>query len=173
MIQKGKVVKQFLEPNYNKLSLFEMNVILLDHYVGNGTTSMIHKSTFEKHGLFDETIGYAEDYELWLRLCLINKYKLHLIPKILAKYRVHETQLTQTKIGKSLEKDEKIRSMILKKMEFSEQEKYRKALKEFKKNKPLRIKIRHRMRDIMFRVLPKSASESIVRGYFDKIKKDQ
>lgn len=170
---EGKTVKQFIEPNNNQLSMFEKNVLLLDHHIGNGTTSLIHKSAFEKYGMFDETIGYAEDYEFWLRLCLINEYNLHLVSKILAKYRIHEAQLTQSKIGKSLEKAEKIRNMVLEKLDPDQQKKYRKAVRELRDSKPLQIKIRHKVRNVMFRVLPKSISERIVRKYFDKIKKDQ
>ena len=72
---------------------FEVNVILLDHFIGNGTTSLIHKSLFEKYGYFDDKIGFMEDFELWLRLCLQFNCRIHLVSKILAKYRVHEQQL--------------------------------------------------------------------------------
>lgn len=169
---ESKVIKQFIEPDYNEMSPFEMNTILLDHYVGNGTTSLIHRSAFDKYGMFDETIGYAEDYELWLRLCLIHGYVLHLVSKVLAKYRVHETQLTQSKIGESLEKAERIRNMVLEKLDPDEQKKYRDAVKELRKNKPFQVKVRHAVRDTMFRLLPKSISENIVKKYFEKVKKD-
>ena len=33
---EGKIIKQFIEPDYNKLSTFDFNVILLDHHIGNG-----------------------------------------------------------------------------------------------------------------------------------------
>ena len=169
---EGNVIKQFIELDYNELSSFDFNTILLDHYVGNGTTSLIHKSTLDKYGIFDETIGFAEDYELWLRFCLIHKCRLHLVPKTLAKYRVHETQLTQSKIGEALEKAEKIREMVLKKLDLNEQKKYQAALKKFKNKKPLLVKIRHTLRDTMFRVLPKSTTENVIKLYLKKIKKD-
>src|SRR5574338_1422711 len=38
--QEGKIVSEFIEPNYNNLEDFDRNVILLDHYYGNGTTSL-------------------------------------------------------------------------------------------------------------------------------------
>ena len=168
---ESKVIKQFIEPNYNELSLFDFNTILLDHYVGAVGTSLIHKSAFDKYGLFDETIGYAEDYELWLRYCVLHHCRLHFIPKTLYKYRIHETQLTQAKIGESLVKAEKIRQMILEKLKPNEQKKYKIALKEIKNKKPLPVKIRHALRDSMFRVLPKSTTDNILKLYFQKIKK--
>jgi len=169
---EGKVIKQFIEPNYNELTSFDFNVILLDHYIGNGTTSLIHKSTLDEYGVFDESIGFAEDYELWLRFCLIHGCRLRLVQKILAKYRIHEIQLTQSKIGESLDKAEKIRQMVLEKLKSNEQKKYKIALKEIKNKKPLPVKIRHALRDSMFRVLPKSTTDNILKLYFQKIKKD-
>jgi len=169
---EGGIIKQFIEPNYNELSSFNFNVILLDRYIGNGTTSLIHKSVLDEYGMFDETVGFAEDYELWLRFCLIHGCRLHLVPKILAKYRVHETQITQSKIGESLDKAEKIRQAILEKLDPNEQQKYKIALKKIKSKKPLPVKIRHALRDTMFRVLPKSTTDNILKLYFQKIKKE-
>lgn len=134
-------------------------------------TSLIHKSAFEQYGVFNETIGYAEDYELWLRFCLIHKCRLHLIPKILAKCRVHETQLTQLKIGESLDKVRNIKKIILEKLEAKEQEKYKIALKEIKKKKPTSVRIRHTVRDSMIKILPKSITDKVLKIYFKKLKK--
>ena len=169
---KGETIKQFIEPNYNELSSFNFNTILLDHHIGNGTTSLIHKSIFDKYGMFNETIGFGEDYELWLRFCFIDKCRLHLVPKILAKYRIHETQLTQSKIGESLEKAEEIRQKILKKIDPNEQKKYIAALKEIKKRKPTSVKMRHMLRDSLYKILPKSTSNNILKLYFQKIRKE-
>ncbi|MDE1816943.1 MAG: glycosyltransferase, partial [Thaumarchaeota archaeon] len=98
----GNIIEQFIEPDYNNLDQFEFNIILLDHYIGNGTTSLIHKSALDRYGLFDETIGFQEDYELWMRYCIQYNCRLYVISKILAKYRFHQNQLTSKKIGESL-----------------------------------------------------------------------
>lgn len=168
---EGKIVKQFIEPNYNQLNPFDFNVILLDHYIGNGTTSLIHKSALDDYGVFDETIGFAEDYELWLRFCLINNCRLHLVPKILARYRVHETQLSERKMDRALSKAEEIRKKILNKLEPIQRQKYEIALQQKKKEKPLTVRTRHILRDIMLRVFPKSASDKILKAYLKKGKK--
>ena len=161
----GIIVRKFFEPNYNRLSSFQFNVILLDHFVGNGITSLIHKSALDEYGIFDEKIGFQEDYGLWLRFCLLHGCRLQLVPKILAKYRVHENQLTQTMIGKSLEKAEKIRRCALDKLDPPEREKYEIALKQYKKNKPIVTKSRRFLRKSMSKVLPKQVSDKILKIY--------
>ena len=168
---EGKKIRQFIEPNYNQLNSFDFNVVLLDHYIGNGTTSLIHKSALDEYGGFDETIGFAEDYELWLRFCLIYNCRLHLVQKILARYRVHDTQLSEKKMELALAKAEEIRKMILNQLEPIQRQKYEIALRQKKKEKPLTIRTRHTLRDIMLKVLPKSASNKIMNVYFKKVKK--
>jgi len=164
----SKVIKQFIEPNYNNLSTFNFNVILLDHFIGNGTTSLIHKSAFDEYGNFDESVGFAEDYELWLRFCLLHNCRLHLVPKILAKYRVHETQLTSTKMDKALENANEIRKYVLNQLDKVELKKYNIALKKFSNTKSLTVRIRHSIRNIMFEILPKSISEKILQEYLKR-----
>ncbi|MGI0055789.1 MAG: glycosyltransferase family 2 protein [Nitrosarchaeum sp.] len=164
----GKILRQFIEPNYNSKSSFELNTILLDHYIGNATTSLIHKSAFERFGMFDEKVGFAEDYELWLRFCILHNCRLHLVPKILGKYRIHETQLTAKKMDKALNNANEIRKNILNQLDKEELKKYSIALKKFKSTKPLFIKVRHCIRNIMFEILPKSTSSKILQEYLKR-----
>ena len=128
---------------------------------------MFLQTDFANANLFieDRNLAGSEDYELWLRFCLIHKCRLHLIPKILAKYRVHEAQLTQSKIGESIHKANDIRGMILEKIEANEQKKYKMALKEIKKKKPTLVKIRHSIRDSMIRIFPKTVTDNILKIY--------
>ena len=106
------VIGDFIEPNYNNLDNFNFNVILLDHFVGNGSTSLIHKSAFENYGLFDENLSFADDYEFWLRCCVLNNFSMYLVPKILAGYRIHPTQLTVKVKGKFRMQEKIIRKSI-------------------------------------------------------------
>lgn len=165
---KSKVIRQFIEPNYNDLDNFDFNVVLLDHYIGNGTSSLIHKSALDKFGYFDESIGFAEDYELWLRFCLLHNCRLHLIPKVLVQYRIHETQLTAKKMDKAFENANKIREHILNQLDKEKSEKYRNALKKFKMTKSFSVRIRHNIRNLMFKILPKSMSEKILQEYLKR-----
>ncbi|MDH3312666.1 MAG: glycosyltransferase [Nitrosopumilus sp.] len=164
----SKVIKQFIEPNYNNLSTFDFNVILLDHYIGNGTTSLIHKLALDEYGNFDESVGFAEDYELWLRFCLLHNCRLHLVPKILAKYRAHQTQLSVAKMDKALENANEIRKYVLNKLDKTESIKYIIALKKFRNTKSLTLRVRHSIRNEMFKILPKSISEKIFQEYLKR-----
>lgn len=163
----GKIIDQVIEPDYNQLDVFDFNVILLDHHIGNGTTSLIHKSIIDQYGMFDETIGYKEDYELWLRYCLLHDCSLHLVSKKLAKYRVHKKQLTKENLEKSLVQSDKIRKLTLDKLDPIKREKYEFALKQYRKNKPISVRSRHTIRDIIFKVLPRSTSNRILKIYMN------
>jgi len=163
----GKIIDKVTEPNYNELDFFSMNVILLDHFIGNGTTSLIHESIIDEFGMFNETIGYKEDYELWLRYNVLYNCGLHLVPKNLAKYRVHQKQLTKENISISLSQTNAIRKLILEKLSQEERKKYENALKKYQKTKPLTSRGRHILRDIMLAVLPKSVSGSILKSYMN------
>lgn len=166
--RSGNIVGKFIEPNYDNFSTFEKNVILLDNYYGNGTTSLIHKSIFDQFGLFDEHIGFQEDYEFWLRCCLLHGCKMHLVPEILANYRVHEGQLTKKKVDESLVHANLIRNMILDKLPMEEKLVYARAWEKYKKQKPMKVRVRRKIRDIMFQILPKSMSSSILQIYMNR-----
>jgi len=160
----GKVIKQFIEQNCNDMNPFDVNVILLDHFIGNATTSLIHKSLFDKYGYFDEKIGYQEDYELWLRFCLQFNCRLHLVPKILAKYRIHERQLTITMVDKNLENKEKIRKLVLRRLSQEERHKYEIALMQYEKSS-IKIQFRNFIRNALFETLPWSVSKHLINAY--------
>ncbi len=164
---QGEIIDQMIEPNYNKLDSFSVNVILLDHFIGNGTTSLIHKSIIDEFGMFNETIGYKEDYELWLRYNLLHNCNIHLVPKNLAKYRVHKKQLSSEKASVSLLQNNNIRKFILDKITPEERDKYEKAIKNYQKTKSLASRSRHILRDTMFQILPKSISGSIFKSYMN------
>lgn len=164
----SKVVGEVMEPNYNNLDSLKRNVILLDHYFGNGSTSLIHKSVFDRFGLFDESIGFKEDYEFWLRCCVLNDCSLFLIPQKLAKYRVHPTQLTRTRIRENLERVNTIRDLIISKLSEDKRKLYLSELKTYRKNKPFNVKIRRGVRDMIMRMLPKNASGKIIEAYMHR-----
>jgi len=143
--EHSNFIDPFDEPDYNDEELHLRNTILLDHFYGNGSTCLIHKSVFDVCGLFHEEPGFfQEDYEFWLRCCLVFGCKLHMIETDQVYYRVHENQMTQRKqIGKSLVQSERIREMILARLPDYLCNDYEKSLKQFRKSKPLRQKLRH------------------------------
>jgi len=160
----GKVIKQFIELNYNDMKPFDVNVVLLDHFIGNGTTSLIHKMALDEYGYFDEKIGYQEDHELWLRFCLQFNCRLYLVPKSLAKYRVHEKQLTLTKVEKNLKNKKKIRKLVLRRLSQEERHKYEIALMQYEKSS-IKVQFRNFMRNMLFETLPWSVSKHMINAY--------
>ncbi|MEH7590393.1 glycosyltransferase [Priestia megaterium] len=54
----------------------------------NGCTVMIDKNVFDYTGVFDETLPYTHDYDLWLRI--IQKFNIHYLDQPLLLYRVHK-----------------------------------------------------------------------------------
>ena len=103
----------YIEPNHNGKTDFERNAVPVHYFYGNGTTSMFHRPVFERCGPFDESIGLAKVCEFRLRCCLLHGCRLHLVPRNIARYRMHESQLTRTRAGESGPKDDRIRSAIL------------------------------------------------------------
>lgn len=162
------IIDRFEEPNYNLLDNFQRNVILLDHFYGNGTTSIMHKSIFEKCGFFDESLGYKDDYEFWLRCCIIFNFKLHLVPETLAQYRIHTEQLTKKRYDDALEKINQIKLKILNTLSPEVKSEYMLALKQYQKQKPFKTKLRKLSRDILFKTLPKKTSNKILGTYLNK-----
>lgn len=47
--------------------------ILLYNMIGSTTTVMVRKTVLEGSGLFDESLGAMQDYDLWVRICQIAK----------------------------------------------------------------------------------------------------
>lgn len=118
--------------------------------------------------MFDESLEYKDDYEFWLRSCLLYNYELYLVNENLAQYRVHESQLTKKRYDDALKQIDEIRSKIISKLSVDMKKKYISALKNFEKQKPLKIKLRKNLRDIIFKFLPKSFSNKILEYYLNK-----
>ncbi len=110
----NKLIKTFIEPEIRSNGVFnEQQIItLLDHFYGNGSTSLMHKDVFSKVGLFDESLGYQEDYDFWLRAVCLYDVRLTLLQINTIYYRVHNKQLTNIHKGESLKKSEYIRNRI-------------------------------------------------------------
>jgi len=162
---KGQIIGHDIQPNYNELDGFHFNVILLDHHIGNTSTVFFHKSTIEEYGMFDETISY-EDYELRLRYCLLHNCRMHLIQKILTKYRIHQNQTTKIKIRKASKETDKIRKHVLAKLSSTEREKYENALKYYKKSKPSIVKVMYFVRYTIISILPRPLAVKVLNVYW-------
>jgi len=161
----GFITEKLEDKNLNELSSFEFNVILLDHMIGIPGASLIHRSTIDECGVFMEKIDY-EDYEYWLRCCLLHKHRLHFVQKKIFQYRLHRGQTTKIKVKKGQDVRDKLRNSILNKMKSSERKKYELALKQYKKRKTITEKIKFFVRYKLCAVLPTSISSKIVDTYW-------
>ena len=72
--------------------------IIFDHClplcVISPSAVIIHRSVFDKVGLFDESLPACEDYDLWLRICAL--YPVEYIDEpLITKYGGHDDQLSR------------------------------------------------------------------------------
>ncbi|WP_347550642.1 glycosyltransferase [Pseudalkalibacillus hwajinpoensis] len=59
----------------------------------NGCTVMLKMNIFNEVGLFDESLPYTQDYDLWLRV--VQLYDFHYLNEPLVRYRVHDEMGTK------------------------------------------------------------------------------
>jgi len=163
--EDGKIIGEYVEPNRNNLINFEQGVILLNNNFGSPATSLIHKSVFTKCGLFNEKVGYYEDYEFWLRCVLLFNYNLFFIPKKIVKYRIHSHSTSSTKLVYRFEKKREIRELILNQLTKEKRKNYLQALKDYKKTQPLSIRMKSYFRDFLFNYFPKGMFYVILKLY--------
>jgi len=158
----GEIKNKRIEPNYNNLEVFDFNVILLDHMIAGPASSLIHKSTFEEYGVYDGSLKTGEDYELWLRYCLLHGCRLHLVPKTIAKYRSHSAQITITTRKERIKRLDLMRNSVLEKLNPKDRLLYEKALLRHKKTKPFIVKFGFFVRNNIIFNLPVPISNRIM-----------
>ncbi len=59
----------------------------------NGCTVMLKMKIFQEVGLFDESLPFTQDYDLWLRV--VQKYDFYYLDQPLVSYRVHDEMGTK------------------------------------------------------------------------------
>jgi len=63
-----------------------LNNLLYDNFVTTSTT-VVKKTCFEKVGLFDPEFGYAEDYDMWIRIA--TEFEFDFIARPMINYGLH------------------------------------------------------------------------------------
>ncbi|MGD9763484.1 MAG: glycosyltransferase family 2 protein [Candidatus Binatia bacterium] len=66
------------------------------NHVGNGSTVVARRAVFTRAGLFDESIGSCEDFEMWVRAAACSGYGARLLPEVLTAYRVRSGSMSTT-----------------------------------------------------------------------------
>ncbi|MEW4152454.1 glycosyltransferase [Bacillus thuringiensis] len=83
----------------------------------NGCTVMAKLEIFSDVGMFDDSIQYANDYDLWLRI--LQKYDFHYLNEPLVLYRIHDEMGSKRfidKISKEVENVQKRHANPIKKL---------------------------------------------------------
>ena len=70
--------------------------IIRRNHIGNGSTVVMRTELFRLCGLFDETLGSCEDFELWVRAAACTPYTVRLLPEALTGYRVRPGSMSTT-----------------------------------------------------------------------------
>lgn len=66
------------------------------NHVGNGSTVVARREVFVRAGLFDESLGSCEDFEMWVRAAACSGYEVRLLPAVLTGYRVRAGSMSTT-----------------------------------------------------------------------------
>jgi glycosyltransferase involved in cell wall biosynthesis len=66
------------------------------NHVGNGSTVVARRDVFARAGLFDESLGSCEDFEMWVRVAACSGYGVRLLPAVLTGYRVRAGSMSTT-----------------------------------------------------------------------------
>lgn len=82
-----------LEGRLNNIQLF--NAFLHD-YALNGLGFLIPKHVFDEVGIFDESMRYLQDLDMWLRMLMHDKYTIVCQKDLLVVTRIHKNQQTNT-----------------------------------------------------------------------------
>lgn len=152
--------------DYNALSPFRRNVMLLYHCYCHGTASAFHRSAFEACGYWNESMRLCEDYEFWLRLCLVHGYDMRYAASNAASVRWHSSRISSTTSDFAyVEVDRKIKSGVARMLPGPERERYMSALAE-QRAEPRRARMRRRLRDAALELLPERLYDCLSRSYW-------
>jgi len=163
--REGRVVGFHPERSWDYLSFAAQ---LVRQHIGNGSSILMHRSVFEKVGLFDEKLKAGEDYDLWLRACLLHKFRFKCVSAFILNYRAHEKQLTAQVKEDALANRTYIRNRILRKIKATDPVFYR-FLQYHLHPHTLSEAIRY-VRRFVFMQLPKEFRK-IMLVYWSKLKK--
>lgn len=92
--EKGNYKGTVSAKKLHRAADYEFGLFPILNGLVHGCSLLIHKSHFEKYGLFDEELRTTQDYTLWFKM--FRGQRLKYIPESLVKGRVHQRQATHT-----------------------------------------------------------------------------
>ena len=90
--EEGIIINGAISREKNPRSGLVFDDLFCNNFISSATI-FLRRNCFDKAGLFNESIFFAEDTDMWLRIA--KYFQLGYIPRILAKYRVHAQARTQ------------------------------------------------------------------------------
>ena len=90
--EEGTFIQGAIKAEKKPHSGYVFDDLFTNNFISSATI-MLRRECFERAGLFDGEIFYAEDTDMWLRVA--KEFQLGYIPQSLAKYRVHPGARTQ------------------------------------------------------------------------------
>ena len=82
------------EYTYFDVNYYESGILAVIMGLIDGCSVLIHRSYFDKYGLFDEALLTTQDYAKWFEM--FKDKKIAFVNKVLVKSRMHETQTSRT-----------------------------------------------------------------------------
>ena len=161
----GRKIGEGYRGGTGRLTDFERNVRLLDAFYGSAVAAMIPAEVFAAAGMFDERIGFDEDYEFWLRCCLLHGATLRGIDDTVAAWRKHDEQITARRRAELGAKDEEIRRMVLGRLPGGERARYMRALRMYRARSRASLILRRAVRQTVWPILPSAVRGRIHRTY--------
>lgn len=70
--------------------------ILIHNFIGNPSATMFRRELFEQVGLFNESLYWGEDWELWMRI--LQQHEIGFIPEPLIIYRWHSENISHERM---------------------------------------------------------------------------
>ncbi len=70
---------------------------------------MVNKVCFDKVGMFNETLNFAEDWDMWIRI--LQRYSFVYLPEVLMHYRVHAAKISATSLQENIKSWQRVIKM--------------------------------------------------------------
>lgn len=74
--------------------------IVIHNMVGNPSMVTLRREALERVGLFDHSIRWGQDWELWIRM--VSSYEVTILPEPVIVYRIHSKNLSKMKRRETL-----------------------------------------------------------------------
>jgi glycosyltransferase involved in cell wall biosynthesis len=88
VIHDGRVISEEIPTRRGDL----LEDLLVRNIVGPPSTVMIRRDCLDRVGLFDESIAFGVDYDLWIRVA--ERYHFEFVPEIVTRYTLHRGQMS-------------------------------------------------------------------------------